>query len=50
MVKDKQVQLSTVLDAFWLRKVKTLTYPAIGKAFKRGEKWAGRQVQKVSFS
>ena len=47
MVKGKQVQLST---AFWLRKVEKLTYPAIGKAFQRGEKWARRQVQKVGFS
>ena len=50
MVKGKQVQLSTVLAAFWLRKVEKLTYPAIGKAFQRGEKWARRQVQKVGFS
>ena len=50
IVKGKQAQLSTVLAAFWLRKVERLTYPAIGKAFQRGEKWARRQVQKAGFS
>ena len=41
---------STVLAAFWLRKVQKLTYPAIGKAFQRGEEWARRQVQLMGFS